>query len=89
MEAIVNEFKEFLQSIVDKHIKAHNELVNNSVHQKTDRMQLFFLDYNKRSIDRALEILSDRNIKGDKTALRAELSNIIRDYSQKFLDTYS
>jgi len=89
METILSEFKEFLQSILDAHAKSADGTANIAADEKSDELKIFFEDYNTRSIDRAVEILSDRNLKVDKEQLKVELSNVIREYSKKYIDTLS
>ena len=87
MGTILEEFKVFLQSILDTHTKGAGDTADIKTDPQPDELQIFFEDYNTRSIDRALEILSDSNLTVDKEKLKVQLSNVIREYSQKFVDT--
>jgi hypothetical protein len=87
MDNIVKEFRTYLQTILDAHSNTTVITAFNSrLASKKRKLEIFTVDYNKKSIDRAVEILSKYGLGADREKIRIELSNCIREYSKKFLD---
>ena len=88
MGTILEEFKEFLQSILDFHAQSISNTPSKSIAQKSYELRTFTEDYNIKAIERAVEILDNRDLKVDKGVLSAELGAIIKEYSKKFLNAH-
>ncbi len=88
MGTILEEFREFLQSILDFHAQSISNFPGKNIAKKSNELQTFTEDYNIKAIDRAVEILENRNLDVDKGKLSTELAHIINEYSKKFLNAH-